>query len=315
MTMHHSPGIRILFIFIALSLPWGGPQAQGDRMGIEEIAPGVYLRPGIQQDASARNRGHIANLGFIVGEERVAVIDTGGSYQEGLALRRVIRDTTQLPIAYVILSHMHPDHVLGAAAFSQDAPAYIGHAQLRDALVRRQSFFLDRVRQVLGDDAEGTRMVPPSMTVGVGQVMELDLGGRILQLQAYPTAHTNNDLSVYDQDTGTLWLADLLFVERIPVVDGSLLGWLKVMEGVKKRHLKRVVPGHGPVPVDWRRALADQRRYLEVLASGIRQIIRKGGTIKQAVDEVGKGEKSNWLLFDDYHGRNITTGFVELEWE
>ena len=313
--MRNLSGISVLFMVIALSLPWGNSQAQGDLVGIEEIAPGIYLRPGIQQDASARNRGHIANLGFIVGKERVAVIDTGGSYQEGLALRRAIRDTTPLPIAYVILSHMHPDHVLGAAAFSQDAPAYIGHAQLQDALVRRQSFFLDRVRQVLGDGAEGTRIVLPSKVVGVGQVMKLDLGDRILQLQAYPTAHTNNDLTVYDGDTGTLWLADLLFVERIPVVDGSLLGWLKVMQGLNGRQLERIVPGHGPAVPDWKKALANQRRYLEVLASGIRQIISKGGTIKQAVERVGRKEKANWLLFDDYHGRNITTGFVELEWE
>jgi quinoprotein relay system zinc metallohydrolase 2 len=311
--MHYRLVFSSTLIFIAILLLWGDLQAQSG--ALKEVAPGIYLRPGIQADASAQNQGHIANIGFIVGSERVAVIDTGGSYQEGLALRRMIREVTPLPIAFVILSHMHPDHVLGAAAFTQDEPAYIGHTQLQDALVRRNSFYLERVRQVLGESAEGTRVILPSKAVGVGPVLELDLGGRILELQAYPTAHTNNDLSVYDPDTGTLWLADLLFVERIPVVDGSLLGWLKVMDGLNGRDLERIVPGHGPVVPDWKRALAEQRRYLEVLASGIRRIIRKGGTIKQAVERVGKEEKANWLLFDGYHGRNITTSFVELEWE
>ncbi|PUB72500.1 MAG: MBL fold metallo-hydrolase, partial [gamma proteobacterium symbiont of Ctena orbiculata] len=73
-----------------------------------EIAPGIYVWPGIQEEFSTHNHGHIANTGFIVGSERVAVIDTGSSYREGLALRKMIREITQLPIGYVILTHMHP---------------------------------------------------------------------------------------------------------------------------------------------------------------------------------------------------------------
>ncbi|MCP3661442.1 MAG: quinoprotein relay system zinc metallohydrolase 2 [Gammaproteobacteria bacterium] len=281
----------------------------------KEIAPGIYLRQGIQQDVSIQNQGHIANIGFVVGDERVAVIDTGSSYQGGLALRKMIREITSLPIDYVILTHMHPDHVLGASAFSQDGPVYVGHVKLADALVRRQSFYLARAKDVLGSLAEGTRILLPSEAVDVNRQMELDLGGRILELQAYPTAHTNNDLSVYDRKTGTLWLSDLLFVERTPVIDGSLLGWLKVMDGLKELEPERVVPGHGPVVTDWKKALADQRRYFEVLATGIREIIAGNGTIKQAVAVVGQDEKGNWLLFDAYHGRNVTASFVELEWE
>ena len=134
-------------------------------------------------------------------------------------------------------------------------------------------------------------------------------------MRAYPTAHTNNDLTVFDEKTGTLWLSDLLFIKRIPVIDGSLLGWLKVMDGLQKLDVKRVVPGHGPVAVDWKPALADQRRYLQTLATGIRDILAHNGTIDEAVKSVGQEERGNWLLFDEYHGRNVTAGFVELEWE
>jgi quinoprotein relay system zinc metallohydrolase 2 len=305
-----------------------------------EIASGIYLRSGVQEEFSINNQGHIANIGFIVGTERVAVIDTGSSYHEGLTLRRMIAETTDLPIAYVVLTHMHPDHSLGAAAFDQDNPIYVGHEQLSNALVRRQTVYLDRMRQILGSGAEGTRMVFPSLTVAVNSELTLDLGGRSLVLRAYPTAHTNNDMSVYDDQTGTLWLSDLLFVERIPVVDGSLLGWLKVIEELDsnacatglttgKRDSKhdktqdvqacgkveRVVPGHGPVVTQWKKALADQRHYLQHIASGIREIIAKGGTINQAVAKVGWEERDKWLLFREYHGRNITAGFAELEWE
>ena len=80
---------------------------------------------------------------------------------------------------------------------------------------------------------------------------ELDLGGRRLMLEAHPTAHTDNDVSVFDQASGTLWLADLLFMERIPVIDGSLLGWLEVLETVQGWPAQRVVPGHGPASAPW----------------------------------------------------------------
>lgn len=282
---------------------------------VVEVAPGIYLRPGLQEVTDAHNQGHIANLGFIVGEQRVAVIDTGNSYREGLALRRAIREITNLPIAYVILTHMHPDHTLGATAFDHDGAVFVGHAALKDALIRRQDYYLKRLREVLGNAAEGSGVVYPSLTVDVGRERVLDLGGRKLVLHAYPTAHTNNDLSVFDEKTRTLWLSDLLFVKRIPVVDGSLTGWLKVMDGLQGLDVARVVPGHGPVASDWKRALADQRRYLGTLATGIRQIIQHNGTIEEAVEKVGREEKKRWLLSDEYHGRNVTAGFVELEWE
>jgi quinoprotein relay system zinc metallohydrolase 2 len=314
--------VGILLLLIANGL-------QAHTPNVMEIAPGIYVWPGIQEEFSAHNNGHIANIGFIVGSERVAVIDTGSSYREGLALRNIIREITPLPIAYVILTHMHPDHTLGAAAFKQDKPVYIGHDQLEEALVRRQSTYLTRMKQILGSLADGTQMVFPSRGVSVDQVEKLDLGDRSLYLHAYPTAHTNNDLSVYDDKTGTLWLSDLLFVERIPVVDGSLLGWLKVIDKLSSQacvslsydakgqcgEVKRVVPGHGAVVTQWQRALAAQKRYLDFIAKGIRKVIKKGGSITQAVESVGWEEQDSWLLFKEYHGRNVTAVFAELEWE
>ncbi len=324
------PYLRNLALIVALFVCVDGLQARP--AAVMEIAPGIFLWPGHQEEFSSHNQGHIANIGFIVGSERVAVIDTGSSYQEGLALRKAIRETTQLPIEFVIITHMHPDHSLGAAAFKQDKPAYIGHAQLSDALARRQSVYLKRMHEILGAVAEGTEMVFPTQTVAVDRSLTLDLGARMLHLHAYPTAHTNNDLSVYDQKTGTLWLSDLLFIERTPVVDGSLLGWLKVIDEISRQpciamvsvetggsgqcgEVRRIVPGHGPVTTQWQKALADQRRYLAFVAAGIRKVISKGGSISQAVENVGWEERENWLLFDEFHGRNVTAGFAELEWE
>ena len=240
-----------------------GCAAGADDLTLVEVAPGLYLHPGAQEESAPGNGGHIANIGFIVGAARVAVIDTGGTYAEGQALRAAVRRVTDRPIAYVILTHVHPDHILGAAAFEQDQPEFIGHANLPDALARRGDFYLEGALVGLGAAATGTRLVRPGSVVTATR--ELDLGARTLELRAYPTAHTNNDLSILDRATGTLWVSDLLSVDRVPVIDGSLLGWLKVLDELDRGAAARLVPGHGPVPSDWHAALAAERRYLEVV--------------------------------------------------
>ncbi len=284
-------------------------------MHFSEIAPGLYLRPGVQAVSDANNEGRIANLGFVVGEQRVAVIDAGGSYAEGLAVLQAIRAITDKPIQWLIVTHMHPDHSLGAAAFADQGIEIIGHANLADALNRRRDAYVNPVKDYLGPQAEGTRIVLPNTDVSVGQPRRLDLGARVLTLQAHPTAHTNNDLTVYDEQTGALWLADLLFVDHIPVVDGSVLGWQRVMQSLAEQTPTMIVPGHGAVQAHWQPALDSQKRYLQAVADGARRIIRRGGDISEAVDVVAQDERRHWLLFDDFHGRNVTAIFAELEWE
>jgi len=279
---------------------------------VREIAPGVYVHEGVQTEATVENLGGIANVGFVVGGAAVAVIDTGGSAALGTRLRAAVRAVSDLPIRYVINTHVHPDHIFGNAAFVADAPVFVGHARLPGALAARGAYYLDALPERLGA-AAGTRVVTPTLTVA--DRLEIDLGGRVLRLTAHPTAHTDNDLTVQDAATGTLWLGDLLFRERIPVIDGSLKGWLEVTEELRRTEAARVVPGHGSVTEDWPGALDPQGRYLRTLLDEIRAALAAGGRMEEAVETVGRAERGKWLLFDDYHARNVVTAFAELEWE
>lgn len=282
---------------------------------VEEVAPGVFVHQGRYELFAPRNAGDTSNAGFVIGDDGVAVIDTGGSRQVGEKLLKAIRERTDLPIKYVISTHMHPDHVFGNAAFEAEKPAFVGHHKLPRALAARAERYLAINEELLGKEAfEGTRIIPPETLVE--DELVLDLGGRKLVLTAHKTAHTDNDVTVFDPKTGTLFLGDLLFAKHVPALDGSIRGWLSLLDTLKTRSdVARVVPGHGPASMPWPDALEAEQRYLSKVAEQIRALIKEGRTLSEATKTVGLSEKDAWLLFKEYHARNVSAAFAELEWE
>jgi len=279
---------------------------------LQEVAPGTFVSHGVYQEATQENLGAIANIGCIVGRDGAAVIDTGGCRIWGDRLREAVRRVTDKPIVAVVQTHMHPDHTYGAAAFA-DMPRILGHHNLPRALADHAPYYDRSLREALGGLADGSRLVPP--TELVQDELVLDLGDRRLRLAAHADAHTNNDLTVLDETSGILWTGDLVFVERCPALDGSLPGWIGVLDRLRALPVTRAIPGHGPDLAAWPASSDALRRYLVTLRDGVREVIKQGGTIEQAVATVGQDERGHWLLFDDYHGRNVTTAFAELEWE
>jgi quinoprotein relay system zinc metallohydrolase 2 len=284
-----------------------------ESFNLEEIAPGVLAHAGQIAMMSRENKGGIANLGAIVGEDAVAVVDAGGSLIEGKAFLAALRERTSKPIRYVIATHAHPDHVFGVSAFVAEGAVFVAHKNLPRSLAARGAHYLSSFREAMGDALEGTTLVAPTVTVE--NETTLDLGGRKIALRAWPPSHSDCDLTVLDEKTGTLFAGDLLFMGHVPVVDGSLLGFLTVADDLAKIKAARVVPGHGPLVAPWPQALDDERAYLQRLTADLRSAIKKGESVAQTAKQAGESERSKWSLFDDYNGRNATAGFAELEWE
>jgi hypothetical protein len=121
---------------------------------------------------------------------------------------------------------------------------------------------------------------------------------------------------VLDEGTSSLWAADLLFVDRIPSLDGSLAGWLAALHGpLLAIRAERAIPGHGPAAVPWPSGAADETRYLETLQKDVRAAIARHEDIPAAVRDCARSESSRWRLFEAYNGRNVTEAYKELEWE
>lgn len=313
----------VLAAAAVLGLPQGSA-AQAAPLPFTQIAPGVHLHQGAQLPwgaESAASGGDVANLGFIVGSRCVAVIDSGGSPQLGRRLRAAVAAATPLPVCLVVTTHAHPDHALGTGAFrgSEPAPAFAAHARGAAALGARERAFRNALQRDLGLPSTDADLVYPTLAVDPAKAeLEFDLGGRTLLLRAWPTAHTDNDLTVYDRQTRTLFTGDLLFVGHLPVVDGKLAGWLQAMDRLATLDVALAVPGHGAPQSAWPAALEPQRGYLQALQRQVRQALREKKSLAQAVEalplsSVAPGQP--WLLAEFFHRRNVTAAFAELEWE
>jgi quinoprotein relay system zinc metallohydrolase 2 len=289
------------------------PSTTGETFRIREVAQGVFVHFGRHLALNVPGHDDIANIGFVVGSRCVAVIDTGGSVNIGRALSATVKQHTQVPICYVINTHGHVDHVLGNAAFLADKPQFVGHTRLKGRMTQSRDFFISHYANDLDAPASSDQIIGPDRLVE--DSLELDLGTRQLRLQAWPVAHTDNDLTVLDLKTGTFWTGDLLFRERLPAVDGRIPGWLSVLDRFNSMHVRLAIPGHGDITTEIDSALEIERHYLSALDAGVRSELAGGRSMQHAIENVAGTEQSKWLLWPETHPHNVTRVYQQLEWE
>ena len=280
---------------------------------LTEIAENNYVHLGKHVSIEDKENSDIANIGFIIGNDCVAVIDTGGSINIGMKLKNSAHKITKKPICYVINTHIHFDHILGNKAFVNKNTDFVGHKNLAEAINQNRDFFLTQFKNNLSPDAKRSDIISPNILIE--ESTQLELGGRTLTLIPFTISHSHSDLIVIDNKTRTLWSGDLIFRERIPTLTGSLKGWLETIEKIKELDVKVVVPGHGNVAASLDNAIKKQEDYLNLLLNKTRQAINEGKFINEAMETIDKDNQLKWILHDYQHSTNINRAYTELEWE
>ncbi|MBK3867213.1 quinoprotein relay system zinc metallohydrolase 1 [Pseudomonas stutzeri] len=243
-----------------------------------QIADGVWLLEGSTDNFDKANGGNIVNTGFIVTDAGVVVIDSGPSRRYGEALRAAIAEVTDRPVIKVLLTHHHPDHVLGNQAFA-DVP--IAALDGTTELLREQgNAMAENMYRLVGDWMRGTEVVLPSETLAPGT---LQIGGRSLRLLAL-RGHTGADLAILDEHSGVLFAGDILFYQRALTTPNSpgLDVWLEDLDTLEALPWKRLVAGHGPVADD-AGPFRQMRDYFGWLDGLLRDAARSGADMNEVI--------------------------------
>ena len=250
---------------------------------VNEVAPGVFVHQGRYEIFTPRNSGDTSNAGFIIGRDGVAVIDTGGSPRVGAQLLaadpRAHEAADQVRDQH---AHASRPRVRQRGVSRREARPSSAMRKLPRALAARAERYLAINKELLGAAFDGTRIVPP--TELVKDRLEVDLGDRKLLIEAHTTAHTDNDVTVLDEKTGT-------HVPRRSAVRQARAGARRLDPRLARPHRQaRGAQGRRSSPcrgtdrrrMPWPAALAAEQRYLNTIADDVRAMIKQGKTLAEA---------------------------------
>ncbi|MFQ5522296.1 MAG: MBL fold metallo-hydrolase [Acidimicrobiia bacterium] len=221
----------------------------------DELADGVYRRRYTFLDL---------NVGVVVGDDGVLVVDTRASHREADELNSELRTLTSLPVHWVVNTHWHWDHTFGNARFVH-ADIW-GHDRCRQVLLENpEQMKVD----ALGwfpperrDEIEEVTIVPPEKTFS--EQVSLDIGREVV-LSHHGRAHTDSDIVIRVTDARVAFFGDLVEQGAPPVfVDAYPVEWPVTLEAAIGDD-ELVVPGHGSV-MD-RHAVDDQLAELTKVAA------------------------------------------------
>jgi glyoxylase-like metal-dependent hydrolase (beta-lactamase superfamily II) len=196
------------------------------------------------------------NVGAIVGDDGVLLVDTRSSHRQADEVRRELDEITRLPITRVVDTHYHWDHCFGNARFR---PAEIwGHERcasgLRDGGEGQRTWLLER-RPDMADEFREVEIVPPDHTFT--DRASVAWGGRSIELRYLGRGHTDGDTVVIvpragagpDAEAAEVVFAGDLFENGAPpwFGDGYPLDWPATADRVVGLMGDVIVPGHGAV--------------------------------------------------------------------
>ena len=182
--------------------------------------------------------------------EGVVVVDALASPRQGEQLVRTIRRNTRRPIAWLVLTHHHPDHHFGAVALRKAGARIIAHPDKRVLASEggENALIADWVR-VVGLDAMRGFEFADTPDRPVTRADTLRLGGRTIVISHPGAGHSPGDLIVWLPSERVLFAGDVLVEDGVSmVVDGNADELLRVLDTVSALNPGAVVPGHGAIP-------------------------------------------------------------------
>ncbi len=272
-------------IFVTLAVSTGPSLAQTPPPivqveGLRQISSRVHVIPD-------NNVPIVPNVGYIVGDRALLVIDTGLGPRNGAAVYAVARRLAGDKAIYLVTTHVHPEHDLGAQAFPKTTKLIRSTDQVKDIAesgLRLARIFASRspVNAELLKDADFRKA-----DVTFEREYELDLGGVRARIMAMGPNHTIGDTAIWFESERVLFSGDVAMRPQpaFASVSSSLGHWLASLERLERLNPALIVPSHGPLG-DGTLLVSDYRSYLTEVRDRTAAVKKAGRNLDQALAAV-----------------------------
>jgi glyoxylase-like metal-dependent hydrolase (beta-lactamase superfamily II) len=260
------------------------------------------------------------NTGIIIGDDAVLVADTQATPAMAQDVIRRIREVTDKPIKYVVMTHYHAVRVLGASAYQPQQ--ILASQDTYDLIVERgeqdKASEIGRFPRLFSN----VETVPPGMTwptmTFTGR-MTLWLGKLEVQLLQLGRGHTKGDTVVWLPQDRVLLSGDLVEFDATPYAgDAYFKDWPATLENVAALKATALVPGRGPALIGEEQVAAGLKSTGGFIAD-VRKSVEDGVAAGKDLNAVYKDtfaklkpKYGHWVIFDHCMPFDVTRCYDEV---
>jgi len=279
-----------------------------------EVIPNVWSAIGATAPSTYDNAGHNNNLSFIVTDEGVVVINSGGTYELAEALHTEIKQITEQPVVMVFNENGQGHAMLGNSYWAQQGVKIIAHVDAAEEFADRGPQSLAGAKRVARENADKTTLAPPTETFEDSYIVTL--GGMEIQALYLGPAHSAGDISIWLPQQKLVIAGDMAFHERmLPIFEDTMTAdWLETWDtAFEPLNATYVIPGHGhPTNMDQVRRYT--RDYLVYLREQVGAHLDDGGDLEGAY-YVDQSPYLHLHTFDELAKRNAGRVYEQMEFE
>jgi glyoxylase-like metal-dependent hydrolase (beta-lactamase superfamily II) len=259
------------------------------------------------------------NTGIVIGDDAVLVADTQATPAMAADVIRRIREVTDKPIKYVVLTHYHAVRVLGASAYQPQQ--ILASQDTYDLIVERGEH--DKASEIgrFPRLFQNVETVPAGMTwptMTFTGKMTVWLGKLEVQLLQLGRGHTKGDTVVWLPGEQTLLSGDLVEFDATPYAgDAYFKDWPQTLDNIAALKPKALVPGRGAAlttPDEVARGLAGTRDFIADVYASVQQGVAAGKDLNAVYKDTFaklKPKYGHWVIFDHCMPFDVTRCYDE----
>ena len=309
-TMKRIPFLLVILFLVTSSLYASASQ----NLSLQKVSENVWSIVGPLTNRNNENLGNNATFGFVVTDDGVVLIDSGGSLKGAKRIHQLIKTVSEQPIRYVINSGGQDHRWFGNDYFSAIGAKIISSNAAKKDHQARLNMQWSRLETTVGKEGiKGTKEKFADITFN--DEYKFKLGKTAFEIYHSGQAHTPGDAYIWLPQTKVMFSGDIVYTERMLNIGdmSNSKSWLTAFDAMAAFKPVHLVPGHGKA-TSLDRAIKDTRNYIAFLRKAISAFIEQGGGAHD-ISRINQSKFKYLNNYDSLSGRNALKVYTELEWE